>query len=125
MSGEFAHIVHPRPVLWDDIIGHVSDALQVPVIPYDDWLTRLEASPKTEEAMHRNPALHLIDFYHASAAPKGFLQGENCEAMGMMSYDTAVTVAEAPSMGPLSLAQLTREDVKSWIGYWKSKGALD
>ena len=68
-SSEFVHLVHPRPVPWEVIIGHVSDILGIPIIQYDEWLTRLEASPKTDEALHSNPALHLINFYLASIAP--------------------------------------------------------
>ena len=124
-SSSFVHIVHPRPVPWEVVIGHVSDALGVPVIPYDEWLTRLEASPKTDEDLHRNPALHLTDFYQASAAPKDIRRAQDREAMGMAMYETTVTAAEAPSLRQSRLTQLGREDVENWIGYWKNKGVLD
>jgi hypothetical protein len=124
-SSEFVHIVHPRPVPWEVVIGHVSDALKVPVIPYDEWLIRLEASPKTDEALHHNPALHLTDFYRASAVPKDMQRVQDREAMGMAMYETTMTIADAPSLSPSQLAQLGREDVEGWIGYWKTKRVLD
>jgi hypothetical protein len=124
-STEFFHIVHPRPVLWETIIGYISDALRVPLIPYDEWLTRLEASPKTDEALHRNPALHLIDFYRALVVSKDVQRVDNMEAMGAPIYDTTTTVTEAPSLGPSHLAQLGKSDVESWVRYWRNTGALD
>ncbi|KAF8573785.1 hypothetical protein K439DRAFT_1642677 [Ramaria rubella] len=62
-SSQFAHGVHARPVPWMSVIQHVAGTLHVPVIPYEEWLSRLEASPETRDALHRNSALHLIDFY--------------------------------------------------------------
>ena len=95
------------------------------LIPYDEWLTQLEASPKTDEDLHRNPALHLTDFYRASAAPKDIERAQDREAMGLAMYETTVAAAEAPSLGQPRLARLGREDVENWMGYWKNKGVLD
>ena len=117
--------MHPRPVPWEVIIGHVSDILGIPIIQYDEWLTRLEASPKTDEALHRNPALHLINFYLASIAPKDIQRVQDREAMGLATYETTATAAEAPSLGQSRLARLGRKDIENWIGYWKNKGVLD
>ncbi|KAF8514478.1 hypothetical protein JB92DRAFT_2789445 [Gautieria morchelliformis] len=124
-SGEYVHIVHPRPVPWEAVIGHMANTLTVPVIPYDEWLARLEASPRTDEDLHRNPALHLIDFYRASAVPGDIEAVQDREAMGIAMYKTTVTAAEAPSLSTSRLTRLGRDEVESWIGYWKSKGVLD
>ncbi|KIJ25871.1 hypothetical protein M422DRAFT_144228, partial [Sphaerobolus stellatus SS14] len=62
-SSTFAHLVHPRPVTWKSVIGNVAEILGVPTIPFEEWLKRLEAVPRTQEALHNNPALHLLDFY--------------------------------------------------------------
>ncbi|KIJ48229.1 hypothetical protein M422DRAFT_124216, partial [Sphaerobolus stellatus SS14] len=62
-SSIFAHLVHPRPVTWKSVIANVAEILDVPTIPFEEWLKRLEAVPRTPEALHNNPALHLLDFY--------------------------------------------------------------
>ncbi|KAF8521638.1 hypothetical protein BU17DRAFT_87898 [Hysterangium stoloniferum] len=122
---DFAHIVHPRPVTWRSIVSHLAGALHVPIIPYNEWLSRLEASPKTDEALHRNPALHLIDFYKASAPRSGFKNVHDREAMGFAMYETTTTVVDAPCLHPSTLPQLGRDEVLLWVDYWKGKDALD
>jgi hypothetical protein len=107
------------------IIQHISDALNVPVVPYNEWLARLEASPATDEALHRNPALHLVGFYRVSAPPSDEKGIQDREAMGMAMYETKKTVSDAPSLRPQTLPQLGKYDVNLWIGYWRSKGVLD
>jgi hypothetical protein len=124
-AAEYVHIVHPRPVPWEAVIGPIAETLAVPVVPYEEWLARLEASPRTDEDLHRNPALHLIDFYRASAVPGGIRDVQDREALGMALYETTVTAAEAPSLSPSRLTRLGRDEAESWIGYWKSKGVLE
>jgi len=124
-SNQFVHLVHPRPIHWTAIIQHVADALNVPIIPYDEWLNRLEASPRTDEALHHNPALHLIGFYQGSVAPRDAKRVEEREAMGVAIFETKRSVLDAPSLRPPALAQLGKDDVSRWIAYWSSKGALE
>ncbi|KAF8572826.1 NAD(P)-binding protein, partial [Ramaria rubella] len=124
-SSQFVHLVHPRPVPWTSVIQHVADYLHVPVIPYEEWLSRLKASPRTDDALHRNPALHLIDFYQFSTTPKDFARLSSREAMGVAMFETNISAREAPSLAPARLWQLGKDDVNKWIGYWKSKGALE
>ncbi|KIJ49872.1 hypothetical protein M422DRAFT_160371 [Sphaerobolus stellatus SS14] len=125
-SSTFAHIVHPRPVTWRNVIGNVAEILDVPTIPFEEWLKRLEAVPRTSEALHTNPALHLLDFYHACLSPNDMSSGqEKREAMGLADYETTQTVANAPSLNPDNLPQLGREEIARWMGYWERKGALE
>jgi len=122
-SGIFVHLVHPRPVLWRDIIDTVATIICVPVIPYDEWLKRLEAVPKTSEVLKNNPALYLLDFYRSAAPPRDKADVGSREAMGLASYATANTARDSPSLD--HLPQLSRDEVVRWIDYWESKGALD
>ncbi|KIJ28759.1 hypothetical protein M422DRAFT_189414, partial [Sphaerobolus stellatus SS14] len=126
-SSTFAHIVHPRPVSWKNAVGTVAEFLDVPVVPFQEWLKRLEAAPRTSEALHNNPALHLLGFYHACMAPSDFdiARQEESEAMGLANYETTQTVVNAPSLNTDNLPQLGREEIARWIGYWEGKGALE
>ncbi|KIJ40867.1 hypothetical protein M422DRAFT_780553 [Sphaerobolus stellatus SS14] len=123
-SGIFANLVHPRPVPWGNVIGWISELLGVPIIPYSEWLRRLEASPRTSESLLNNPALHLLDFYRVATPPKGFSGLDKREVFGIAKYDTTKTVTDAPSLSPEHLPQLIEEDVRRWIEYWKTKGVL-
>ncbi|KIJ49878.1 hypothetical protein M422DRAFT_246246, partial [Sphaerobolus stellatus SS14] len=118
----FAHLVHPRPVTWKSVIGNVAEILGVPTIPFEEWLKRLEAVPRTPESLHNNPALHLLDFYHACLSPNDISSGqEKREAMGLADYETTQTVANAPALDPDNLLQLGREEIARWMGYWERK----
>ncbi|KAF8585451.1 acetyl-CoA synthetase-like protein [Ramaria rubella] len=123
-SSQVVHLVHPRPVPWMNVIQHVADTLRLPVIPYGEWLSRLEAMPRTHETLQRNPALHLIDFYRVSAPLKDTEGLASKEAMGMATYETKIAAVEALSLSSKSLPQLGKEDVACWIEYWNGKGAL-
>jgi hypothetical protein len=82
-------------------------------------------SPKTDESLRRNPALHLLDFYKLSAPRSGFHNIQEQEAMGLALYETMTTVVDAPSLHLGTLSQLGKYDVQLWVDYWKAKGVLD
>ncbi|GJJ06091.1 putative NRPS-like protein biosynthetic cluster [Clathrus columnatus] len=120
-----AHLVHPRPILWNDIIKHASKALELPVIPYEEWLNRLEKSPRTDLALKTNPALHLLDFYRAGIPPEGKKVADDGESMGIATYETSRTCSVTHSLDNAHLPALGKEEVDRWIGYWRVKGFLD
>lgn len=122
---QIAHLVHPRPSTWKRLIGYVADILHVPTIPYPEWVQRLEALPRTEDTVKINPALHLIDFYKGCVAPNDVPDRQSREAIGLATYETARTAAACASFGPEYLPTLTKDEVNSWISYWRAKGALD
>jgi hypothetical protein len=94
------------------------------MLPYNEWLDRLEALPTTDEAYHQNPALQLLGFYRESVMPNDSKGVEERGAMGLAMYETTRTVADAPSLSPQALPPLGKDDVNRWIEYWQNKGAL-
>lgn len=110
----FLHLVHPNPVAWDDIFRHISRALDVPLVEYEEWLEKLEESYKADMAFADNPALHLLDFFRTVNIP---LASADSEALGFPRLETRITVEIAPSMNCDSLGQ---RDVDAWVGYWRS-----
>ncbi|GJJ11665.1 putative NRPS-like protein biosynthetic cluster [Clathrus columnatus] len=122
----FAHLVHPRPSSWKDLIGHITDILHVPTtISYSEWFKRLESLPRTEESLKANPALHLVDFYGGCIPPSEVENRESRDAIGLATYETTRTVSACVSLSPPYLPVLSKEEVEGWIGYWRVKGALD
>jgi len=123
MARNYAHIVHPAPVTWNTIMGYISEILHIPVIPYDDWLTRLDDIPSTSQSLKNIPALQLLEFY------QGYTKSTKCgdpnQGVSISPmYELTGTIAAAPSLSPSRLPKLSREDVKTWIDYWIKKGAL-
>lgn len=122
---QIAHLVHPRPSTWKQLIGYVAEILQISTITYPEWVQRLEALPRTEETVKANPALHLIDFYKGCVAPNDVHDRQSREAIGLATYETVRTAAVCMSFRPEYLPTLRKEEVGLWIGYWRDKGALD
>lgn len=113
----YLHLVHPSPVPWTNIVTVVSEALMVPLVPYHQWLSSLEQW-ESNSASHReeNPAIHLLDFYRSHSG--------DAEAFGFPRLSTARALQAAPSLRPTNLQPLGRDNVLSWIKYWKKKGFL-
>ncbi|KAG8930870.1 hypothetical protein FRC02_003563 [Tulasnella sp. 418] len=124
-SSEVLHLAHPRSVSWTEIFTPIAQALNVPLVPYSEWVARLDESLRTAksemEAVRENPALRLIDFFrsnNADTVPPGR------EAGGLPKLATDIAVQVAPSLQEQNLPQLGEKDALSWVNYWKSTGFL-
>ncbi|KAF7984474.1 hypothetical protein HWV62_14586 [Athelia sp. TMB] len=125
------HLTHPRPVLWSSIFSAFSSALDLPVVPYAEWLRRLEecsssivgASADAEIAAHREvPALKLMDFFiSAGASTEGV---KNVEAMGLALLSLDEAKKASATMRDGKLPQVCQEDVEQWLDYWWGTGFL-
>jgi len=121
------HLAHPYPATWTDVFSHIATALRVPLVPYAEWLDRLEAdladSSRTEvEAATANPALRLINIFrpYRNGAPKS----EAREAMGVPKLQTTEAVKASPALRRENLRSLGKEDALAWLRYWQKAGLL-
>lgn len=121
------HLAHPRPVSWSSVIVPISKALSLPLVPYSEWLERLQASrvegnaESEVKSMQVNPALMLVDFFsHAMSAEAQ----EEEEAMGMRTLDMSRAVEVAPALSEQRLSKLGEKDAVAWVGYWRKIGFL-
>jgi hypothetical protein len=123
-SVQFVHLAHPRPVPWSTVFDAFCSLLIVPIVPYSEWLSRLEESQAittapTEapiEALQNNPALRLIGFFRSDVIGLASTKGIS------LSLDEAQKASETLSVD--KLAQLGIEDVKRWVDYWRSTGFI-
>lgn len=107
------HLVHPYTVPWDIITNTASDILDVPIIPYKEWVSKLHVAAKDadSEAPKRNPAIKLLQFFENDLAEESNI---------VIATEKAVAVSPTLRMA----RKLRREDVEMWIGYWKTVGLL-
>ncbi|TBU23410.1 acetyl-CoA synthetase-like protein [Dichomitus squalens] len=117
------HLVHPHPVPWHALLAPIAEELGVPLVPYTQWLEKLEGSvehgsAEEVEAMKANPALRLLPFYKAQA---GTMTPDR-EAMGLVfiSTEKAVRVSESLAKMP----QLGAERARMWLAAWKRSGFI-
>jgi thioester reductase-like protein len=145
------NLVHPRPVPWQKLMGHVADALgaegvcaqRLPLVPMGEWRAKLaDASASAGDAelqrivrrifsvsapsTHRRclqPAIKLLDFFSAQAAADAAVRaaGDSAAEAGGLTA-LATEKAQAASDALRTLQPLGAEDVGRWVGYWKRKG---
>ena len=118
----FVHLVHPHPVKWNDIIGYLSDALQIPSISHEEWLTRLEEA-SLQQLAEGHPARQLLDFYRTAFLSKQSDAAKR-EAMGLPLYDTTNAVADCSSLFLDNLPRFRSEEVTRWVEYWRRQNVL-
>jgi len=119
------HVVHPRGVPFDTLIGSAASWLNVPLIPYPEWLSRLTEEYKSqsrsdanlERMQVTNPALRLFSFYDAAHT------GPEWEPLGAARLDVsrAVCVSKVLAEG---VEPLGEENVRKWLAAWRSSGFL-
>ncbi|KIM81361.1 hypothetical protein PILCRDRAFT_821447 [Piloderma croceum F 1598] len=123
LSTRIVHLAHPRPISWSTLFEAFSDTLNIPLVPFAEWLARLEksrealATASAEEeakAIRNNPALRLIEFFRGISSH---------EATSLsLSLDEAEKASE--TLRDENLSQLSVADVKLWVSYWRGTGSL-
>ncbi len=119
----FLHLVHSRPTPWHTVIAPIAQALNVPLVPYPQWLSALQSSVESGsaeevEAMKRNPALRILPFFKA----QGEHQTPDREPMGLVYLSTAN--AAKVSKAFTQMPQLDAERAVRWVEAWKKSGFL-
>ena len=121
----FLHLVHPRPVPWHTLIAPIATALHCPLVPYDEWLAKLEASVNAGSAneidtMASNPALRILSFFQGEIIGK--TASPDREPMGLVKLSTAKSTQTSKALA--SLPALDAERALSWVAGWKKAGFL-
>lgn len=118
------HVVHPRPVCWSTIMEPLADILKVPLVPYKEWLSKLENvaanSSLQDRLSSRYSAVKLLAFFQ-----QGLHRPAGTESMGLMPRVTMENgVRASATLGSSVLPQLGRRNVKLWVEYWREVGFL-
>ncbi|KAF8626806.1 hypothetical protein AX17_006463 [Amanita inopinata Kibby_2008] len=126
LTTNIVHLVHPRPVPWSRLAAAFSEELEVPMVTFEEWYSRLEKLACSQwetgdvEQQKKVPALRLLDFF------KSFGNGSSRDVMGAVmgrvSMDQAL--AYSPTLAKCSWRQLDEYDVRKWISYWRQMGHL-
>lgn len=118
MSNNVIHLVHPKPVNWNSIMGTAASYLNIPTVPYLEWLTRLKLAADNQSSTF--PACVLIDFFNQSN--QNLRKLEFSESMGLLPC-VEMNVMKLSTLYEDS-AEISPTDVISWIQCWEKCGFL-
>jgi hypothetical protein len=119
------HLIHPRPAQWNDLTKVFARELGLPVVPFSEWVRRLEeagnkASQSPKPSIEALPAFLLLDFFKGAVTSATSDASHTKGFMGTpdLSIDEALkaskTLSDAEVMG-----QLGEDDVCRWLEFWK------
>jgi hypothetical protein len=130
-SESLVHLAHPHPIPWKTVFGRIASTMNVDLVPYSDWLSRLEskrfefereASIKRGSGrgnVRKHTAFQLLDLFyrivHVYSDPEA-------EAI-LPKVSTEIAERVVPSLA--CIRQLSIEDVDKWMLYWKSVGLIE
>lgn len=128
-----ANLAHSRPVPCHDLFQLFSQELSLPIVPYADWVSKLEQataavsrlnnSAKITEFAEQVPASTLLEFFKAALKSEMAVIASGKEGLEAMGFPMLVTEnAKNASESFKNAPTLGLEDVKAWLGYWKSVG---
>lgn len=114
---EYLHISHPRSIPWNEVMGYIAQKFDVPLVPWAEWVERLEKSePSTSE--NENAALRLLGFYKTARVD------DSRDAGGISRYDLSIAMSETVVLNPENLSDNGPEDVQKWLDFWESIGCI-
>ncbi|KAI0085165.1 hypothetical protein BDY19DRAFT_909277 [Irpex rosettiformis] len=117
------NVVHPRPIAWDEVFKLIKDEIGVnlPTIPYADWLAKLEAhdGETSAKTLQDIPALKLLEFFRSFSRETNAV---SVEAGGLPVFST--TELQNKSETALAILPLQSNHARAWIRYWKGLGFL-
>lgn len=128
-TSSIVHLVHPKPVSWNDFAETVSSELHVPLVPYSEWLRRLEEralSPDNDSGAEESlPAAKVLSFFRQAAS--GMEESKDGkEAMGLAALDISRAMSESATMrDDGEMRKIGAEEVKLWLENWISQGYLE
>ncbi|KAJ6472708.1 hypothetical protein C8R47DRAFT_1295530, partial [Mycena vitilis] len=116
-EAKLLHLIHPNPVPWLNIASVIANDLGVPLVPYADWLTRLENAAKTEKPFR---APRLLGFFQS--ADRHTSEEHNAFGFPKLEMSNALKASKTLRSATSPTYWLGEEDVKKWMGYWRSVG---
>ena len=114
---QLVNVVHPKPISWHSLAGLLATKLSLQMIPYEDWLAKLEDECERNSSLN---AAHLLPFFRNIAVSQ---PEADREGFGLPWLDTKECVTACPSLNEVQ--QLGEDDVKRWLTYWKQVGLLE
>ena len=124
VTNHVLHLVHPRPVSWNRILGYFSKHLNIPLVSYDEWFKDFEedhynldmkaADPTAvKNILRENSALRLFDIFKIATQ---FLGDSYAEPPCVPKLDRTLAIRGSRSLS--DIGEIGDDNVKQWLKYW-------
>ncbi|TDL22742.1 acetyl-CoA synthetase-like protein [Rickenella mellea] len=110
------HLVHPKPTTWSSIIEPIARSLEVPAVPYRDWLTKLENLP--EDSALRFNASRLVTIYRRQ------VDDSDAEVPTVICLKNLEALKASTTLSDVKLPMLCSDDTHRWLEYWRCIGVI-
>jgi hypothetical protein len=125
---QIVHLDHPHPIRWSEMIKHVADEINVPLVSYNAWIEALDRSITNEFLppvlqRRRDHALRLHSVFHL--LQDGLMNhtvGPEEEIFCLPLLDKTQMVKFSPNLN--NLEPISKQDVLGWMKYWRSIGMM-
>ncbi|KAH9934282.1 ketoacyl-synt-domain-containing protein [Fomitopsis serialis] len=125
-SKKVLHLCHPRPVTWTQVFNYFSLILDLPLVPYSDWITRLERglvlSEDASAMRYLEHGLRLLDIFRF-AADANEPRPDVMEKLNH-SADIMHGLEASPTLRDGRISEIGLDDVRSWVNYWQREGLI-
>ncbi|OSD00720.1 acetyl-CoA synthetase-like protein [Trametes coccinea BRFM310] len=109
------HLVSPKPVPWNSVFVPIAEELNLPTVPYSEWLEKLE---KSAAAASSGPGVGQHDSAHNLL---GFFKSEGMGGAAVpLSTEKAVRVSKSLA----GVRPIGREDALNYVRFWQKVGYL-
>lgn len=121
------HVVHPRPVTWNSVAQRLAYFINVPLVPYTEWVAKLQESLTADGSSRQssmNPALKLMDFFRLGLEVPEVLRPTK-ECMGLLpkvALDKSRLASK--TLSNEAIPQVNDIDVERWVRHWRDIGFL-
>ncbi|EIW80016.1 hypothetical protein CONPUDRAFT_126465 [Coniophora puteana RWD-64-598 SS2] len=125
------HLVHPQPVMFSSLASRFASTLDVPLVTYDAWLSKLAALSDDASSIPRvQPngdgndyssirALQLLPYFRGLA-----LNADSGDSFGLPSLDCSQLKLCSKVVLSTEMESLGQADVVKWVVYWRQVGLL-
>ncbi|KAJ8517252.1 hypothetical protein ONZ45_g5549 [Pleurotus djamor] len=103
------NLVHPKPLPVSHLMQVIGRQLRVPLIPYQEWLSRIEATDLSRMELDQVPALKMMDFY---------------QRHGLRDMKISDMICRELSPSLRSAAEIDDDEIINWVSYWRGSGLL-
>ena len=118
------HLRHPRPMPLSLMIEHFSRILDIPVVPYAQWLSILDRALADWDTQRVRDfsIMGLVAFFRSHGMGVVRPASENGGLSVLM--DVERSCIRCPVLQRASTFQFQEEEVRRWVRYWIEPGAL-